>query len=50
MATNDEIAKELADYMRSIGWSQTKADTQSRMWFDFLAPRIRKQEAEKKSD
>jgi hypothetical protein len=43
MATDEEIVKELADHMHSVGWSRSKADAQASMWFDFLAPRIRAQ-------
>jgi hypothetical protein len=43
MATDEEIIEELRAYMVAHGWSRPKAAAQSRMWFDFLAPRIRAQ-------
>ncbi|MER5754361.1 hypothetical protein [Streptomyces sp. NPDC002088] len=52
MATDEEIVQELAAHMVERGWSRPKAAVQSRMWFDFLAPRIRAQaeEVEGKED
>jgi hypothetical protein len=44
MATDEEVIEELRAYMVQHGWSRPKAEAQSRMWFDFLAPRIRQQE------
>lgn len=45
MATDEEIIEELCAYMVERGWSRPKAAAQSRMWFDFLAPRIRAQQS-----
>jgi hypothetical protein len=46
MATDEEIIEELRAHMVAHGWSRPKAAVQSKMWFDFLAPRIRAQVAE----
>lgn len=46
MATDEEIIKDLADHMNQSGWSRPRADAQAAMWFEFLAPRIRAQQAE----
>jgi hypothetical protein len=46
MATDEEIIEHLRAHMVDCGWSRPKAAVQSKMWFDFLAPRIREQQTE----
>lgn len=45
MATDPEIIKELSAHMQSLGWSRPKAEAQAQWWVEFIAPRVREEQA-----